>query len=439
MKRLCVLLLLGGLSAYAAASRFDVTDYGAHGDGKTNDGAAIQKAIDACARNGGGTVYLTPGNFLSGTIALKSNVALHLEPGATLWGSRQMSDFNPPYLIYARGAENIAIEGSGMINGNGDAYWYPAAGTDPHFRPREHRPSPLIELEECRNVRIRDIHIRNTPGWAIHPLNCDGVWIRGISIVSPMLSPNTDGIDPDSSRNVFISGSYIEVGDDCIVLKTTGRGRTGLPTRACENVTVTNCVLVSDDTALKLGTESYGDFRHCNFSNCVIRGTRVGLGIYAKDGGTFEAVTFSGITMETYPTHPDKIEYAIFVDLEKRQPDSRQSRVRDISFNDLTIHTRGRVLVGGMPENPLENLSFRNILMRVTGFVPVEGVTKTRGSSNVRAVGRGTDYAEVPAAFIFANPNTVHLTTFSCYSVLGRRPPEWLVPLRPYPPGAALP
>jgi polygalacturonase len=271
MKSLSLVILLGVMEAYAAPSQFDVTAYGARGDGKTNDAAAIQKAIDACARNGGGIVYLPPGNFLSGTITLKSNITFYLEAGATLWGSRQMSDFDPPHLIYAQGAENIAIEGRGTINGNGDAYWYP------DFRPHERRPSPLIELVECRNVRIQGIRIRNTPGWAIHPLECDGVWITGISIVTPMQGPNTDGIDPDSSRNVFISDSYIETGDDCIVLKTTGRR--GAPVRACENVSVTNCVLISDDTALKLGTESLGDFRHCTFSNCVIRGTRVGLGI----------------------------------------------------------------------------------------------------------------------------------------------------------------
>lgn len=397
-----LLLLIGAFPVYSASERFEVTDYGVRADGKTNDAAAIQKAIDACARKGGGTVYLPPGNYLSGTIVLKSNVILHLEPGATIWGSRQMSDFNPPHLIYAQGAENIGIEGGGTINGNGEAYWYP------DFRPHEHRPSPYIELVDCRRVRIRDVQIRNTPGWAVHPLNCDGVWIRGISIVSPMNGPNTDGIDPDSSRNVFISDSYIETGDDCIVLKTTGR--TGLPARACENVTVTNCVLVSDDTALKLGTESFGDFRNISFTGCVIRKTRVGLGIYAKDGGTFEAVTFSGISMETYPTHPDKIEYPIFLDMEKRKPDSKPSRVRDINFNDLIIHTRGRALVGSMPDHPLENLTFRNILMRVAGFVPVEGVKKTRGSSNVLAAGRESDYADVPAAFIFANVRNLELS-----------------------------
>jgi len=119
----------------------------------------------------------------------------------------------------------------------------------------------LIELVGCRNVRIRDVRIRNTPGWGIHPVDCDGVYIRGISMISDMRGPNTDGIDPDSSRNVMISDSYIETGDDAICLKT----HSDTVPRACENVTVTNCVLISDDSAIKFGTASHGDFATAPF------------------------------------------------------------------------------------------------------------------------------------------------------------------------------
>src|SRR5579863_247393 len=138
-------------------SVFDVTSYGAKGDGQTNDTAAVQKAIDACTQAGGGVVYLPPGNFLTGTIFLKNNVTLHLSPGATLWGSRNIADYSTNHLIFAENAENIAIEGDGTINGNGDAFW------DAKYRPKEPRPSPLIELIGCRNVHIRDVRIRNQP------------------------------------------------------------------------------------------------------------------------------------------------------------------------------------------------------------------------------------------------------------------------------------
>jgi hypothetical protein len=393
---LVVLLAL----AATPASLFDVSNYGAKGDGKTLETRAIQKAIDACHEAGGGVVYFPRGDYLSGTLVLRSNVTLHLSPGATLWGSRRIEDYGPLHLIYARGAENIAIEGGGTINGNGDAFWYP------DFKPHEKRPSPAIELVECKDVRIENVRIRNTAGWGIHPLACDRVYIRGIAMISPYEGPNTDGIDPDSSRNVIIADSYIETGDDCIVLKTTGR--LGLPAPPCENVTVANCILSSDDAALKLGTESHGDFRHITFSNCVIRKSTVGLAIYAKDGGTFENIRFSGITIETAPTR-GRATYPIYLDLEQRYEDSRISRVRDVHFSDISIHSSGRVLAAGMPEHPLEDLTFRNIFFRVTGFDAVEGRRKPRGSNRVRPAPKEQDYASVPAALAFANVRGLNL------------------------------
>jgi len=397
------LAVLSCAAADVPRSVCDVTAYGAKGDGKTLETAAIQKAINACAKAGGGTVYFPAGNFLSGTIVLQSNVTLNLSPGATLWGSKDIAHYNPPHLIYAKDAENIAIEGSGTINGNGDAFW------EPDFKPKPKRPSPLIELVGCRHVRIENVRIRNTPGWGIHPLECDGVWIRGISMISDLRGPNTDGIDPDSSRNVMISDCYIETGDDAIVLKTTGRLR--IPAPPCENVTVTNCVLISDDAALKLGTESHGDFRNCTFSNCSIYATRVGLAMYIKDGALVEGILFSNIAIDTSVDLYNRvtgsqrtwIEYPILIDLEKRQTDSRTGRIRDVSFSNLRVRGEGRVLVAGMPEQPLENFTFRNLALRVTGFEPVEKQRKPRGSSRVSPAPREGDYAPVPAALIFAN------------------------------------
>ena len=349
-------------------------------------------------------VYLPPGNFLTGTIVLKSNVTFHLSAGATLWGSRHIEDYKPHHLIYAEDADNIAIEGDGTINGNGDAFW----GRE--FKPIETRPSPLIELVGCRNVHIRDVRIRNTPGWGIRPWNCDGVYIRGISMISDMDSPNTDGIDPDASRNVFIADSYIETGDDAICLKTDKRpgAATALP---CENVTVNNCILISDDSAIKLGTASWGDFRDCTFANCVITGTRYGIAMYIKDGGLVEGIRFANMTIDTSVAFENertgrtrsRSEYPIFLDLEQRGEGSTLGRIRDVSFSDISIRGKGRVLVAGSPERPLENMSFRNILMRVTGFENVAKEHKPRGVGKIRNSTPETDYAPVPAAFIFAN------------------------------------
>jgi hypothetical protein len=388
-----LMLLLCAAAALGAdfAPVYNVKTYGASGGGKSLDTAAIQKSIDAANAAGGGVVYFPAGSFLSGTIFLKSNVTLYLSPGAVLLGSKRIEDYNPKHLIYAQGVENIAIEGGGAIDGQGDSF------LDKDLKPLP-RPSPLIEIWDSRRIRIQDVTIRKAPAWTIHPKNCDDVLIRGISLLNNLRGINTDGIDPDSSRNVIISDSHIEAGDDCIVLKTTDRGGKAGPV---ENVTVTNCVLVSAASALKLGTESHGDFRHCVFSNCVIRDSRTGIALLAKDGGTMEDIRFQNIVMTTRPKWGQGVEWPIVVDIEKRTEKSRLSHIRDVSFSDIGVYTKGRVLVEGTPESPIERLSFRNITMVMNGYEQIKGVKKMRGGSHTVAEGM-PDYGATTSALIFA-------------------------------------
>jgi polygalacturonase len=391
------------LCVSALAADFDVTKYGATGQGKVLDTAAIQKAIDAANSSGGGVVHFPAGRFLSGTITLKSNVTLYLSPGAVLLGSTRIEDYNPKHLIYAKGVTNIAIEGGGAIDGQGDAF------LDKDLKPLP-RPSPLIEIWDSRNIRIQDVTIRKTPAWGIHPKNCDGVKIRGISLLNNLRAINSDGIDIDSSRNVLIADNHIEAGDDCIVLKTTNRrggvAADGSPAGAVievlptENVVVTNNVLVSAASALKLGTESHGDFRHCTFSNCVIRESRTGIALLDNDGGTMEDIRFSNIVMTTAPKWGQGVEWPIVLDVSKRSADSKLGTMRDIGFSDITIYGKGRVMAAGTPESPLENISFRGIVMRMTGYENIAKVKKMRGGAKTEAAGM-PDYGPTPAAMIF--------------------------------------
>jgi len=390
MRLLCVLLAWTAAAA-DFATVYSVKTYGASGNGTTLDTAAIQKAIDAAAAAGGGIVYFPAGRFLSGTITLRSNITLHLAPGAVLLGSKRIADYNPKHLIYAKGVSNIAIEGSGTIDGQGDSF------LDANLDPLP-RPSPLIEILESHGVRISDVTIRKAPAWTIHPKDCDDVKIHGISLLNNLRAINSDGIDIDSSRNVIVSDSHIEAGDDCIVLKTTERGGKAGPT---ENVTVTNCVLVSSASALKLGTESHGDFRHCVFSNCVIRDSRTGIALLAKDGGAMEDIRFLNIAMTTRPKWGKGVEWPIEVDIDKRTPASRLSRIRDIGFSDVTIYTKGRILVEGTPESPVEGVTFRNLVMRMGGYESIAGVRKMNGGGENGAQGM-PDYGSTPAAMIFA-------------------------------------
>jgi hypothetical protein len=372
-------------------SIFNVLSYGAIADRTTLNTAALQKAIDACAAAGGGTVLFPAGGFLTGTINLKSEVTLFLAPGAVLLASTQIADYPVKHLIYAENARHIAIMGTGTIDGQGDAFFDPAMEPLP-------RPSPLIEFIGCQGVRVQDVTIFHAPAWTLHPKNCEDVKILGISLLNNLLAVNTDGIDIDSDRNVIIADCHIEAGDDCIVLKTTQRGPG--PVQPTENVVVTNCVLLSAASALKLGTESHADFRHCLFSNCVIRESRTGIALLAKDGGTMQDIRFSNIAMTTAPKWGKGLEWPIVVDLEKRTEESRLSHIADISFSDITITTKGRIMVSGLPNHPVENLSFRNITVRSTGYEEIKSAKKMRGGSKTVAANT-PDYAAQPAAFIF--------------------------------------
>jgi polygalacturonase len=392
VKLLRLSLLLLALFPALRARDTRVGEAGARGDGRSLDTAAIQRAIDDCHASGGGTVWFPTGTFLTGTIHLRSNVTLHLTPGAVLLGSPAMKDYPIKHLIYAKGAENIAIEGRGTIDGNGRAFY------DDKLKPIQPRPSPFIEIWDSRRVRIENITIVRGPGWTIHPKNCDGVIIRGISLLNELTLVNTDGINIDSSRNVIISDCHIEAGDDCIVLKTTKRGDG--PVQPIENVVVTNCILVSAASALKLGTESHADFRHVLFSNCVIRNSRTGIALLAKDGGTMEDVRFSNIVMTTAPKWGQGLEWPIVVDVERRNDQSALSRMRDIAFSDITVYSKGRIMAQGLPESPIEGLSFRNLTLRVTGYEEIKAARKMRGGANTVAAGT-PDLANTPAALIF--------------------------------------
>jgi polygalacturonase len=384
----------------AHAGVCDVTKYGAAGNGTSLDTTAIQKAIDACHTAGGGTVLFSNGKFLSGSIILKSNITLRIEPGAVLLGSTNIKDFQSGknHFIYADNVDNIALEGGGVIDGQGDTFF------DKEMKPRE-RPSPYIEIWNSRDIRIEGLTIRKTPGWAIHPKNCDRVKIRGINLINNFMAINTDGIDPDSSRSVIISDSYIEAGDDCIVLKTTNRGGVTAPT---ENVTVTNCVLVSAASALKLGTESWSDFRHCAFSNCVIRQARTGIALLAKDGGTMEDVRFENITIETQPKWGKGVEWPIEIDIERRSETSKLSHIRDISLSDISMVTKGRVLIEGMPESLIDMLTMRNVIMRITGYETIKNAHKNRGGNG--GLADAVDFGSVPSALIFGYAKNIDLS-----------------------------
>jgi hypothetical protein len=295
-------------------SLYNVFDFGALGDGQTRDTAAIQAAIDACNAAGGGTVHLPAGHtYLSGTLILKSNVEFNVERGATLQGSRTLSDYTVQFvvgalsggemrpdqsganmLITAERAENIAFTGGGVIDGAGRFFVAEDLGTI--YRMKAGRPFTFFLLG-CRKITFRDITIRDGALWTVRLSGCEDVLIHGIHIENDLKLPNNDGIDLDRCRNVRISDSPLVCGDDCIVLKSCEE--TVAYGKGCENITVTGCTLMSTSSALVVGCECREPIRNIVFDACVIQSSHRGLAIRLSEGSNIENVLFSNMVIET--------------------------------------------------------------------------------------------------------------------------------------------
>lgn len=275
---------------------------------KVSNTKEIQEAIDTVFQAGGGTVIVPSGVFHTGPINLKSNIELHLEPGAVLRFSDDPADFpsvNSRWegasqkvyapCIYAEKAENVAVTGFGTIDGNGKKWWQMFfTQSDQLAYPRP----VVICFQNCRRVTIQEVRLINSPSWTVHPLLSEGVTIENITILNPADSPNTDGIDIESCRNVRISNCHIDVGDDCIAVKSGTEETT--PRVICENITITNCTMVHGHGGIVFGSEMSGGIRNAVISNCIFQETDRGLRFksYRDRGGVVEDVRVSGIVMD---------------------------------------------------------------------------------------------------------------------------------------------
>jgi len=380
----------------ACGAEFDVRKFGAKGDRQTLDQAAIQAALDACARAGGGTVKLTPGDYLSGTLRLASGVTLELTRGATLWASTNRAHYigagkTSGHLLVASNASRIALVGQGAINGQGTADYGERWGVPkkPEFR------TGILLLTGCTNITVRGVTILNSDAWTLHFKRCEHVTVDGVTIRNNYRRLNSDGIDPNSCRHVRITRCRIIAGDDCIVLKST-------EPYPCEDVVVSDCQLESAASALKLGTESHGDFRNIRFERCVIRNSPTGIGLYLKDGATMENITFTDIELAT-STATNRVVTPIFMDIEKRHPNSKIGAMRKITFQNITMRSGSSVLIQGMPESPIENLTLRNLKLHVARADDFAGRRKPVGGRRTTRDARDALYAQLPTYFALAH------------------------------------
>ena len=316
--------------ALAQAKQIDIREMGAVGDGTTLNTRTIQSALDSAAKLGGGTVYVPPGVYLTGTLQLRTNVDLYLEGGAVLRGSANVNDYmlngRRVGLLFTQDVENVSISGHGTIDGNGDSFmvldtakkmdhagvmWTRQGDGFRHVSeglgdgplvPKD-RPYQMIIFSDCKKVTLRDVFITNSPFWTLHLADCDGIILSGLRIWGNLLVPNNDGMDLTSCSNAVISDCDIRTGDDCIVL-TGYNHHYDLPgykflKRTCENITVTNCTLVSRSAAIRIGGFDQNPMRNFTFSNIIITNSNRGIGLFVRDQGSIENVIFSNILIET--------------------------------------------------------------------------------------------------------------------------------------------
>lgn len=325
----------------ASGGIFEITEFGAKGDGKTINTEAFKKAFAECEKRGGGTVSVPPGVFVTGTIFMKSHTRLYLEPGAVIKGSTDRNDYckidaypqngesfnekwSAGHLLVAVNVEDVSIDGQGKFDGSGDYFladppkkpdWSAIAwrhgfvrnvvtykGDDPEMIRKQLRPGQLLVFCECKDVRISNVTLQNSPCWSCFVHGCANVFITGIKINNPFYFANADGIDIDCCRNVTVSDCQIVTGDDSFAIRGNPK-RLLDKTKVCENIVITNCVCASASSAFRVGVGD-GVIRDVLVSN--IRIIECGVGIHfqssynakAPKGVSISRVRFSNMNIQ---------------------------------------------------------------------------------------------------------------------------------------------
>jgi polygalacturonase len=397
-------------------SQITISDFGAVGDGVTDNTKAFTNAIEQADKNNGGKIIVPAGTYLTGPIHLKSNVNLHLEKGAVIafndnfadwpaiksrWEGVECYGYSP--CIYGENLSNVSITGAGVIDGRGQAWWkefkrrkasgqkQPESNRDKEFAKLNKdtdlsdcggggissfffRP-PLLQFNNCSNVLLEGFTTRNSPFWNTHLLYCKNVKVKNATFQNPFDGINGDGLDIDSCDGVEVLDCTFDVNDDCLCIKS-GIGRDGMRVnKPCQNIVVRRCKMLRGHGCVVMGSETAGSIRNVEVSDCVFNGNDRGLRVKSRRGraGTVENITLHDITMNGvgcpvvmhlyYECGAKAEEIAAISDRNPRPVTDTTPCIRNIKITNVTADN-ARVAAAfllGLPERPIENILFENV------------------------------------------------------------------------------
>ncbi len=344
----------------------DVRSFGAIGDGATLNTKAIQTAIDQCSVAGGGTVLVAGGCFVTGTLYLKDNVCLHVDPGAMILGSTNIFDYTTdtdrtmyrgePFmdrcLIFARKANNISIEGMGTIDGRGKSF--PQGGD-----PQKNRPK-LIRLLGCSRIRVRDITLLNPASWTTEWRYCTDIAVDGVTILS-RANWNGDGLDFDGCNLVRVSNSTFDTSDDSICLQTS------LTNEPCRDIVINNCHFISHWAGLRIGLLSRGNFENVTVENCTFRDHNdSGIKIQMCEGAEMKNLIFANLVMKNVPRPVFLTFCQSRLWVNAPQELAPMKSVRGLQFHNIMVDSdtgskESAFVIAGLPGHPVKDISFTDI------------------------------------------------------------------------------
>ena len=393
--------------APVAAKELSIAAAGAVGDGATLNTAAIQKAIDSLAANGGGTLVIPKGEFLSGAIYLKPGVNLHLDQGAVLKGSTNIADYPElmtrieghfevwiPALVNASNVDHLRITGEGTIAGGGQPFWdqfWKARAANRNVTNLAVKRPRNIFIEDSKDVQVSGISLRESGFWNIHLFRCSDVAVKNVDIRTPLRSPSTDGIDVDSSQNVAISGCYISVDDDNIGLKGN-KGTSALDDKSIppvEHIRISNCTFGLGNSALTVGSEATL-VRDVVIENCRLTGTNkncvLKLKLRPDTEEHYENITARNIQVQNPNVQLVSIQgWTQFFDLQGKPAPSQL--VTNVTLANITGTMRDFGRVDGPAKSTVSNLAFRNINVKLTNPAVVTRNVKNLKFTNVKING----------------------------------------------------